>query len=133
MGSNNYIAYNGTGNSVTVTGLTPGKTYYFRVIEYNKNSETGNNALYLLGSNPVANIKTGLSYSFTGNGNWNNSANWRNGLIPPAVLPAGSNILIDPSTGGECVMNVNLTVSPGASLTVQTGKKLRIPGNLTIQ
>ncbi|MEP7141807.1 MAG: serine hydrolase [Ferruginibacter sp.] len=133
LGSNNYIAYNGTGNSVTVTGLTPGKTYYFRVMEYNKNSATGNNALYLLGSNPIASLKSGPAYSFTGNGNWNNSANWSNGIIPPAVLPAGSHIIIDPPTGSECVLNINQTVSTGATLTVQPGKKFRIPGNLTIQ
>jgi CubicO group peptidase (beta-lactamase class C family) len=133
LGANNYVVYNGSGNSATVTGLTPGKTYYFRVMEYNKNSVTGNNALYLLGSNPLASLKVGTSYSFTGNGNWNNSVNWSNGLIPPAVLPAGSQIIIDPPTGGECVLNINLTVSAGASLTVQPGKKFRIPGNLTIQ
>ncbi|MEO6452967.1 MAG: serine hydrolase domain-containing protein [Ginsengibacter sp.] len=133
LGTNNYVAYNGTGNSITVTGLTPGKIYYFRIMEYNKNSVTGNNALYLLGSNPVANIKTGLSYSFTGTGNWNNSVNWINSLMPPVILPVGSKIIIDPPIGGECILNTGLTVSPGASLTVQAGKKFRVPGNLTIQ
>jgi hypothetical protein len=53
-GSDNYIVYNGTGNSVTVTGLNPAKTYHFRVMEYNQNASTGNNALYLLGANPIA-------------------------------------------------------------------------------
>ncbi|HVZ96348.1 MAG TPA: serine hydrolase [Chitinophagaceae bacterium] len=52
IGASNYVVYNGTGNSVTVTGLTSGKKYYFRVVEYNKNGVTGNNALYLLGENP---------------------------------------------------------------------------------
>jgi hypothetical protein len=54
--AHNYVLYNGTGNSVTVTGLTPGVNYYFRVVEYNKNPVTGNNALYLLGNNPVTSI-----------------------------------------------------------------------------
>ena len=52
------IVYNGTGNSVTVTGLEAGKKYHFRVIEYNKNAETGNHALYVLGKNPVASRST---------------------------------------------------------------------------
>lgn|GEM_PF-551511 len=52
LGSDNYVVYNGTENSVTVTGLTPGKTYYFRVLEYNKNATTGNYSLYLRGDNP---------------------------------------------------------------------------------
>ena len=56
VGANNYVVYNGTGSSVTVTGLTSGKTYFFRVVEYNKNSVTGNNALYLLGDNPESSV-----------------------------------------------------------------------------
>jgi hypothetical protein len=56
LGANNYVVYNGTGNSATITGLTSGKTYYFRLVEYNKNATTGNNALYLLGDNPVSSI-----------------------------------------------------------------------------
>lgn len=56
LGANNYVVYNGAGNSATITGLTSGKTYYFRVVEYNKNTTTGNNALYLLGDNPVSSI-----------------------------------------------------------------------------
>lgn len=32
-----FVLYNGTGNSVTVTGLTPGQTYHFAVVEYNCN------------------------------------------------------------------------------------------------
>ncbi|MEO5892734.1 MAG: serine hydrolase domain-containing protein [Ferruginibacter sp.] len=133
IGNNNYIAYNGTGNSLTVTGLTAGKSYHFRVIEYNKNTVTGNNALYLLGNNPVSNVRAGITYYFTGNGNWNNTANWTNGLIPPAIVPSGQNIIVNPAAGGECILNINLTVSAGASLTVEPGKKFRIPGNLTVQ
>ena len=35
LGNNNFVVYDGTGSSVSVTGLTPGVTYYFSVIEYN--------------------------------------------------------------------------------------------------
>ncbi|MDQ3193252.1 MAG: T9SS type A sorting domain-containing protein [Bacteroidota bacterium] len=31
---NSFVVYNGTGSSVTVTGLTPGATYYFAVTEH---------------------------------------------------------------------------------------------------
>ena len=54
VGTSNKIVYNGTGSSATITGLTPSVNYTFRLIEYNKNTETGNNALYLLGNNPQA-------------------------------------------------------------------------------
>lgn len=65
-GSDNYIVYNGTGNSVTVTGLNPTKTYHFRVMEYNQNATTGGNALYLLGSNLTAsrNMAAALPVNF---------------------------------------------------------------------
>ncbi len=53
--SGTHVVYNGTGNSVTVTGLTPGANYFFRTVEYNNNAVTGNNSLYLLGNNPEAN------------------------------------------------------------------------------
>ncbi len=35
LGGGNYVVYNGSGNSVTVTGLTPGTAYYYSVYEYN--------------------------------------------------------------------------------------------------
>ena len=35
IGSGNYVVYNGTGSSVTITNLTQGTTYYYAIIEYN--------------------------------------------------------------------------------------------------
>jgi len=35
IGSGNYVVYNGTGNSVSLMGLSGGLTYYFAVYEYN--------------------------------------------------------------------------------------------------
>ena len=35
IGTGEYVVYTGSGNSVTVTGLTAGKTYHFTVFEYN--------------------------------------------------------------------------------------------------
>ena len=35
LGNGNFIVYDGTGNEVTISGLAPGTTYYFAVIEYN--------------------------------------------------------------------------------------------------
>ena len=37
LGSGNYVVYNGTGNSVTVTGLASGTNFYYAVFEYNTN------------------------------------------------------------------------------------------------
>ena len=73
------------------------------------------------------------SYTFTGTGNWNIAANWLNNAIPPSPLPPYSAIFIDPAGGGECILNVPMTISRGNQLTLQPGKKFRILGNLTIQ
>jgi len=74
-----------------------------------------------------------LQYTFTGNGNWDVAGNWSNKTIPPATLPAGSEIVIRPASNGECVLNVIQTISPGSKITVQNDKQFRIATNLTIQ
>ena len=44
MGTGNYVVYNGTGNSCTVSGLSLNTAYYYRVYEYNG---IGTNSNYL--------------------------------------------------------------------------------------
>lgn len=78
----------------------------------------------------VANTST--KYIFSGNGNWDDASNWSNDLIPPAILPAGAEIIINPVAGGQCVLNVSQTVARGGKLTVMTGKNFSISGNLTV-
>jgi ELWxxDGT repeat protein len=79
---------------------------------------------------PIPNI-----YTFNGNGNWNVAANWVGGIIPPAILPAPSEIIINPISGGECFLQLNTaqTIASGAKLTVIGAKKLRVEGSLIIQ
>ncbi len=71
-------------------------------------------------------------YMFIGGGNWNDPANWTYNTMPPAVLPSGSEILVNPSLGSQCVLNVTQSILPGAKITVMAGKKLLIPLNLAI-
>lgn len=52
---NGFVVYDGTGNSVTVTNLSPNIIYYYRVFEYNG---LGVSANYLLTSPPNANRTT---------------------------------------------------------------------------
>ncbi len=70
-------------------------------------------------------------YVFTGNGNWNNASNWSNNIIPPTLLPSGSQIFVNPS--GTAVLNVPQNISAGAKITVVTGKQFIVQGNLTLQ
>ncbi len=73
-----------------------------------------------------------VTYTFSGNGNWDSSSNWANSLIPPATTGHGSNIIIDHVTGGQCTLNMPYNVTPGTKLTIMTGKKLVVNGKVTI-
>jgi len=97
------------------TGSIPSKERYL----------AGHDLTFCLAALPVI-------YTFTGNGNWNVASNWNNNLMPPAVLSYGSEIIIDPPAGGQCILNIPYSVSRGAKLTVMTGKYFIIEGNLTL-
>ena len=79
---------------------------------------------------PSATVTT---YTFTGNGNWNVATNWASNAKPPNPLPASSAIVIDNSPGGQCILNIAQSLSPGSSFIVNAGKNLVIQGLLTIQ
>lgn len=72
------------------------------------------------------------TFTFTGNGNWNNADNWLNRAMPPAVLSGNMFIVINPADGGECILNVPQQIGYSTQLTVNANKKLIINGNLTI-
>lgn len=74
----------------------------------------------------------GRLYTFTGNGNWNNAANWSYGIVPPSTLPAGSVITINPIVNGSCTLSGVQHIVTGASLNVKTGAKLIIQNGLII-
>jgi hypothetical protein len=71
-------------------------------------------------------------YSFIGNGNWDDPLNWSNNMIPPSTLTDNAEIVIDPPLDGECVLNIVQHIGNNSILTVKTGKKFRITGNLQI-
>lgn len=73
-----------------------------------------------------------LTYTFTGNGNWSDAANWLNSNMPPAILNSGNQIIINHSEGGDCLLDIPYTVAPGAVLNVLPGKRLTVPGSLII-
>lgn len=83
----------------------------------------------------TGNFITALSYTytFTGNGNWTDAANWLNNIVPPASISNGSNIIIDPMINGKCILDIQYTLSPGATLSVNDGKSFLINGNLTVK
>ena len=78
----------------------------------------------------ILNDDAKITYTFTGNGNITEVANWLSGLVPPGTIATGNEVIIDPST--ECVQNVPVTYQPGAKLTIKPGKKYVVAANLTL-
>ncbi|MEP7253778.1 MAG: hypothetical protein ABI683_15400 [Ginsengibacter sp.] len=73
-----------------------------------------------------------VTYTFTGNGNWNIPANWENNLVPPQPTNLGSEIIINNIPGGQCLLNIPYAVTPGTSLTILTSKTLVVPASFTV-
>jgi trimeric autotransporter adhesin len=82
--------------------------------------------------NVVRKVTRPLLYIFTGNGSWDNPANWWRGEIPISPLFGNMEVVIDPIPGGEAVLERPQQTNNGSRIVVKTGKKLRINGNLTI-
>ena len=78
----------------------------------------------------VAKLEAASIYTFTGNGSWNDAANWQNNLKPAANLPAGSKIIINPIAGGQCILSTVQTISPNAFFTISAGAHFVVTGNL---
>ena len=72
------------------------------------------------------------SYTFTGNGAWEESSNWVNNTVPPKILPSCSEIFINPVVGGQCTLNGYQLIDDGAKLTVYPGAKLNIINDLNL-
>lgn len=72
-------------------------------------------------------------YTFTGNGDWNDAANWSPAIVAPPVIPAGMEVHIDPIVTGECIRNGDILIKTGGTLLVQPGKKMTVTGNLTAE
>ena len=70
----------------------------------------------------VNHVKPCIIYTFTGNGNYDLATNWTANLIPPAILPAGSTIIINPAGSGICTLNLNQEIEPGGKFEVIAGK-----------
>jgi len=71
-------------------------------------------------------------YTFTGDGNFSNAANWLNNMVPLYNLPVSDEIIINPAGSGECFLNVPLRMRAGGKLTVIAGKNFRVNGNVRV-
>ena len=116
---------NPTANDQTIT-------FYFVGNAANGNGASSGDFIYT-GTKVISLQIQPLVYTFNGNGNWDNPANWSNNTIPPAILTGNASIIVDPPAGSECILNIVQRVQNGAILTVIDGKKFTISGDLIIQ
>jgi hypothetical protein len=141
LGTSNRVVYNGTGNTVTVSGLSPATTYFFSVIEYNNNGNDGGEN-YLLSSPATGNNATtnlGTTYTWAqnvaGTYNWTTSSNW----TPARNFPSPDDILIFNNASNVVANNVptqmvgRLLVQGTSTVTLEGvgSSTLTISGNTT--
>jgi hypothetical protein len=141
LGSGNWVIYNanGTGNVVTVTGLTPNTTYHFRAIEYN-GAAGGEN--YLVSSTANASqitSSTGTIYNWNQAGagpfNYTTPSNWtpaRTSLSVDDRLVIGalvsSTSVID-NVPAQTIGTLQIQNNSNVTLFIDGGSSLTINGN----
>ena len=139
LGSGNYVVYNGTGNSVVVTGLTAGTTYHFAVYEYNDGGQAGgeNYRTATFANGNATTSSSGTTYVFNQSGagpfSFTTAANW----TPARTAPSTNDVLVF-NAGGNVVVNgvvsqtiANLQVTNATQVTLQglSACTLTINGN----
>ncbi len=120
----NWYNYLGNGTGAGING-TSGNTFNLASANQSITLQPGEYHVYIYQPSNI--------YTFIGSGNWNDAANWIYNTMPPTPLPSGSEIIVSPQSGGECILNTPQTIGPGAGFTVIAGKIFRIPVNLNIK
>jgi len=69
---------------------------------------------------------SGITYRFTGKGDWSSAANWENNLIPPSILKPGDHVIIDGR--GACLLNDSkpFLITKESSVEIKQGKELYV-------
>ncbi len=138
LGGGNFVVYDGTSNTTNITGLSPGVTYHFTVVEYNGAAETVN---YKTTALPIANTTiAGANVTFNvqnpsicpgGNVSITASGATTYSWSPSTGLNAttGSTVIANPTTTttytvvgttGACTDTETITVTVGSGAAAVT-------------
>ncbi len=128
-GAGQQVVFNGAGSSVTISGVAPSNTYYFKVFEYNVTT-TSCTESYLVTGSPYTKTWTALGpfsyFRSSASGNWSDATKWEYspdninwypscGFIPSntaaAVTIRHSNIAINMGASAP-----NITIISGGTL-----------------
>ncbi|MBE9466928.1 MAG: fibronectin type III domain-containing protein [Bacteroidetes bacterium] len=134
-GAGCYVVYNGSGNTVDVTGLTQNETYEFGVFEFN-NSGTSYAKYHNVTAtgNPQTLATSGYTqWTGTTSTSWEATENWSSSSVPTS----GTDVVIKLATNKPVISSNslcnNITIEPGAFLTINSGYTLSVSGDLTIE
>ena len=131
LGTGNYTVFNGTGSSVTITGLSRALNYYVKVYTYNGASGTENYLITSPASNYQMTLPGEISSNGTGGGDWSVAATWNGNVVPTQydnVTIVGNDVVnVNASTSsvGKCY---NLSIASTAKFWAPTGKTIQIYG-----
>ena len=132
--SQSSFTYNNLSWTAPVNPDANNQTITFYFVGNAANGNGGSSGDFIYSGTKLINLKIlPPVYTFNGNGNWDNPANWSNNTIPPAILTGNASIIVDPPAGSECILNIVQRVQNGAILTVTDGKKFTISGDLIIK
>lgn len=120
LNAGEFVVANGSSNTVTVTGLTPGTTYYVAVFEFNGSGGTEN----YLTTNPATGSQatTVATYAWVGgvSGDWQVPANWQDqSTLGPRTTP-GSNDVLEFNSGGSVTVTDIPTQSIGQLIVINS-------------
>lgn len=138
IGTGNYVVYDGTGSTVTVTGLDDATTYYFRIYEYNGTNaspSTTDLKVYLTGSDVFRTTPARRDYRSINTGVWSTVGIWqtydaKTGSWSAATKIPNKNSAITISAGN--VVTINSAVASD-QLTMDGSIIVGSTGSLTIE
>lgn len=130
FGTGGYVESNGSGLTISSTGLTSGTTYYYWIFSFN----TGNCAggpVYNITAPLSGNVTTGALFTSIATGNWEDATTWDQGASTPnaasdVVIAATHTVTVNASP----VVGASLSIAATGTLDV-TGSSLTISNTLT--
>ncbi|MFZ1706154.1 MAG: hypothetical protein WAT79_17545 [Saprospiraceae bacterium] len=84
-------------------------------------TDNGHNGGVYKSTNPV-NLSQSSIFTFIGDGLWSDVSNWAYQQKPPTTLSGNKMIIIDPRSGGKCMLDEPIQLYNGAQLKVGPGK-----------
>jgi hypothetical protein len=117
IGTANYVVYNGTGNSVTVTGLSKLVTYYVKVYSFNGSAGTENYLVTGAATSSQATLPGEIVSSGANSAGvaWATTTAWVGGIVPGTTdnvtIVTGDKIQV--AASASCY---NLTINSGAKV-----------------